>query len=539
MYQRLEKIVQQNGWAASLSIVVSLFLLFNLLATSLLNSGDDTFLMYTVGGGYGEAPTNLLHYNYGWHAGLGWVVKSLFAAIPGANWYTITLLLFHVAGCTCILYTLLKRTNLPAALFFFLALFFFIEARQLLSLTYTGAALVAGAGAMCLLIHQFQQNKIVSGNTIFGVLLLLLSGMLRLQIAWLVIILFASIAVTLLSRQQMVRLAASLVLVAGMLWGLNKIHEQYYKKNIPGWTQQEKFRQALFYSYNKQLVNNPPPGTFTDSTEQQLFFAGFLYDSVKFSTERIAVISKQITRNRSLRNKADTQGLYWFFIELRVYLLLFAAVIITLLLQRRFLPVRNWLLSFFAFLVVQSYLFVYLKITMPIHFGLLLFLWLAIALQLGKTDHFCTHKKITIPFVVIVLLSTAWMGIRLVKENRVNKERYQRFLCATKELNQQPDKLFVLTDDAFPLNYFYIWNTPKQYPAANLLYKDRLITHTYLQTLQRFNISNLEEALVNNKNVFLLGKSLPALEKGKLPAMLSEPFPAYRCLEVRQLNAPQ
>jgi len=34
-----------------------------------------------------------------------------------------------------------------------------------------------------------------------------------------------------------------------------------------------------------------------------------------------------------------------------------------------------------------------------------------------------------------------------------------------------------------------------------------------------------------------VGRALPALEKGKQPARLSGPFPVYKCLEVRQLNA--
>ncbi len=537
MYQRLEKIVQQYGWAVSFSITLYLFLLFNLIATPLLNSGDDTFLMYTLGGGYGERPSNLLHYNFGWHVGLGWIVKSLFNVFPGINWYVILLLLFHIAGCTCILYTLLKRHKTPIALLLFIIAFFFIETRLLLSFTFTGAALVAGTGSMCLLIHQFQQRKAMSRNTVVALLLLLLCGMLRLHIAWMVILLFASVAVTIIPRQQWLRFTASLVVVLVLLFGANKIHEHHYASNIPGWKQQEKFRQALFYAYNKQLITVPPPGSFKDSTEQQLFFAGFLYDSVNFNIERIEEIGKKITRNRSLTNKDDQQGLYWFFIEMRVYILLFAVVIVLLLTQRLFSPVRNWLLSFLAFLSLHSYLFVFQKITIPIHLGLLLFLWLALAMQLKTENSISGQLKSIVPTGIMLLALSCWMAVRLIKENSENKERYQRFLCATKELNQQPDHLFIATDDAFPLNYFYIWNTPKDYPAANLLYKDRLITHSYFNTLKRFSITNLEEALVNNKKVFLVGRALPALEKGKEPARLSGPFPVYKCLDVRQLNA--
>ena len=521
----------------SLLITSCCFILLNLVFTPLLNSGDDTYMLYTLGGGYGESPSNLLHYNYGWHYWLGIIVSKLFQLAPGINWYTILLLLFHLAGCSAVLYVLLKMMKPQTAIFFFVLLFVFIEARQLLSLSFTGTAFVLAIGAMILLVYQLQQSMRLGGTVIFTFGLLLLAGMLRLQIVWLVIALFASVAITVFNRQQIIRWGLLVAVLAVSLWGLNKLHEQYYTRHIDGWKEQEQFRQALFYGYNRQLVNNAGNGIFTDSTEAQLFFAGFLYDSVRFNTEKINKISRGITRNRSFTSKEDLKGLYWFFIELRVYIALFAVLIFVLMYQRRYRIIQKWLLSFLAFLAIHAYLFIYLKVTLPIHYGLLSFLLIALVLQFKKgEDFFAGIKKLSIPFVILFALLFGWMGKRLVTENEDNKNKYQRFLCANNELNMNPDRLFVATDDAFPLNYFYIWNTPKQYPAANLLYKDRLITHTYLQTLKRFGVTNLQEALLNNKNVFLLGTALPAVEKRAEPAQLSPPFPVFRCMEVRQLN---
>ena len=521
----------------SLLITSCCFILLNLVFTPLLNSGDDTYMLYTLGGGYGESPSNLLHYNYGWHYWLGIIVSKLFQLAPGINWYTILLLLFHLAGCSAVLYVLLKMMKPQTAIFFFVLLFVFIEARQLLSLSFTGTAFVLAIGAMILLVYQLQQSMRLGGTVIFTFGLLLLAGMLRLQIVWLVIALFASVAITVFNRQQIIRWGLLVAVLAVSLWGLNKLHEQYYTRHIDGWKEQEQFRQALFYGYNRQLVNNAGNGIFTDSTEAQLFFAGFLYDSVRFNTEKINKISRGITRNRSFTSKEDLKGLYWFFIELRVYIALFAVLIFVLMYQRRYRIIQKWLLSFLAFLAIHAYLFIYLKVTLPIHYGLLSFLLIALVLQFKKEeDFFASINKLSIPLAILLVLLFGWIGKRLVTENEDNKNKYQRFLCANNELNMNPDRLFVATDDAFPLNYFYIWNTPKQYPAANLLYKDRLITHTYLQTLKRFGVTNLQEALLNNKNVFLLGTALPAVEKRAEPAQLSPPFPVFRCMEVRQLN---
>jgi hypothetical protein len=533
----INKVVSHYAGILSVGIVMTIFFLFNVVATPLLNSGDDTYMLYTLSGGYGEPPTNLLHYNHIWHLWLGGIVSKLFQLAPAINWYTIILLLFHLAGCSAILYVLLKKAKPLTAIFFFLLLFVFIEARHLLSLSFTGTAFVLATGAMSLLVYLLQQSTRLGGTVLFALVLLLLAGMLRLQIVWLVIALFASVVITVFNRQQIIRWGLLVAVLFVSLWGLNKLHEQYYTRHIDGWKEQEKFRQALFYGYNRQLVNNTGNSVFTDSAEAQLFFAGFLYDSVRFNTEKINKISRGITRSRSFTSKEDLKGLYWFFIELRVYIALFAVLIFVLMYQRRYRIIQKWFLSFLAFLAIHAYLFIYLKVTLPIHYGLLSFLLIALVLQFKKEqDFFTSIKKLSIPLIILFVLLFGWMGKRLVTENEDNKNKYQRFLCATTELGMNTDKLFIATDDAFPLNYFYIWNTPKEYPAANLLYKDRLITHTYLQTLKRFRITNLQEALLNNKKVFLLGTALPALEKSAEPAQLSPPFPVFRCMEVRQLN---
>lgn len=529
--------MNRNTWISSGVIVAFLFLLLLLISTPLLNSGDDTYLMYTMGGGYGEKPTHLLHYNHIWHPVLGWLGKSLFTYLPGINWYTVILLLFHYAGSCSILYVLQKRCSTSLAIGFFILLFVFTETRELLSLNFTGAAFVAATGSMCLLIQQLQQKDKEYGNIIFSIVLIVVSGLLRLQVAWLVMLLFGAVAIVLLPRKQFLYWGIICCLITGVLWGLNKQHEKYYTKNIPGWQQEEDFRQALFYSYNRQLKDSIPAGVFANNAEQELFFAGFLYDTATFSKGHVRQISHAISRTRSVFNKKDRSGLFWFFVEMRVYLLLLAGIIWLLFLQGKSKQIRYWLLSVLAFAAIHSYFFIYLKITMPLHLGLLLYLLLALMLQFSKGDRLLTSgKNISLIALLIIAAASVWMGIRVYKENSVNKVRYSQFLCAIKELNRDPHQLMVATDDALPISYFYIWNTPAEYPAGNLLYKDRLITRTYLQTLKRFSITSLHTALRDSQAVYLLGKKLAALENVNDSTRLTDKLPGYQCLELRQLR---
>lgn len=529
--------LEKNAFLFSLLVTAILLFLFTSITTPLLNSGDDAFMMYTLAGGFGEAPTNLLHYNHLWHPWLGSLVSNLFSLKPGVNWYSIALLVYHWLGLTAILYVMLRTLKLSSAVLLFLTLFIFIEARLLLSLNLTGAALVAGTGAVLLLTYQVKQQRITNWLTVFPVLLLLLAGLLRLHVIVLVILLFLPLLFFGFSKKQLVQIAAIFFLSGVTLFGLNKLQEQYYTKHIPRWKKQEEFRQGLFYAYNRPIKENIPRNVFTDSAEQELFFSAFLYDSVKFTPERVMEISKNITRKRWLDEKEDRLGLYWFFFELRIYLLLFIVFAGLLVINKQLKQLRYWAIPVLTVLFIYGYLFVFLKMTATIHFGLLFILLIQFSATIQSDTTFLPGKKSSAYLISgILLLLLAWMFVRLYKENIANKSRQQRFRCVMNEMNQQKDKLFIATDDSFPLGYFYIWDVPEQYPVTNLLYKDRLLTHTYIQTLNRYGIKDLNKALAEDKRVLLLGGKLPSLEKVIIDSKLSERNPAFKCMEVRRLE---
>ncbi|MBL7722950.1 MAG: hypothetical protein JNK27_02325 [Chitinophagaceae bacterium] len=529
--------LKKNTLLFSLLGTAILLSLFTSITTPLLNSGDDAFMMYTLAGGFGEAPTNLLHYNHLWHPWIGSLVSNLFSVMPEVNWYSIVLLVYHWLGLTAVFYVMLRTIKLSSAVLLFLTLFIFIEARLLLSLNLTGAAFVSGSGAVLLLTYLVKQLRITNWLTVFAVLLLLLAGMLRLHVIVLVIFLFVPLLFFRFSKKQIAQVAIIFFLSGAILFGLNKLQEQYYTKHIPGWKKQEEFRQGLFYAYNRPIKENIPRDVFTDSTERELFFSAFLYDSVKFTPERVMDISKNITRERWLDEKEDRLGLYWFFIELRIYLLLFIVIIWLLFMNRQIKQLRYWLLPVLAVLFVHAYLFVFLKMTATIHLGLLFILWIQFSTTIqGGTTFFSGKKSAAFLISGILILLLAWMSVRLYKENMANKGRQQKFRCVMKELNQQKDKLFIATDDSFPLGYFYIWDVPAQYPVTNLLYKDRLLTHMYPQTLSRYGMKDLNKALSEDTRILLLGGRLPSLEKIVSGKKLSESIPAFKCMEVRRLD---
>src|ERR1700709_146898 len=97
-----------------ISVLINLVLFSLVLAFSfpIFNSGDDVYLLYLSCGGFGETPTELLHYHYGMHPYIGWLLKNLFTRWPDFNWYTAMLYLFHFVACAVLLMQLLKKNKL-------------------------------------------------------------------------------------------------------------------------------------------------------------------------------------------------------------------------------------------------------------------------------------------------------------------------------------------------------------------------------------------------------------------------------------------
>ncbi|MBL0153841.1 MAG: hypothetical protein IPP93_10245 [Chitinophagaceae bacterium] len=544
---QIKQTVNNMRYPVLLAVIVNimLFALFYLFATPLLNSGDDAYFMYTLSGGYGEAPTSLLHYDYGWHYWLGSVVKQCFILEPGFNWYSFILNLFHFSGCASILFVLRRRMPLFKALLFFVIFFLLIETRMLLSLSYTGAAWVMGAGGALLMIEGFRgstvQGSMVKwllgpgGFLMKGMILIILAGMLRYQMMEMVILLSLPLGYMLLSRKAFFKLAALMLVAVVVVVGLFKIHEAHYRKHIAGWDQQEKFRQALFIAYNKSIKPAKQQTVFYDSLERNLFNAGFLYDSTRFTPERVATITKQITRNRYFDLKEDRIKLYWVLRSFEFYFLLIVMVLALWIWQGYKTQAKRWLYYFLFVLAVYLLLYVFLKITHPVYMGLMMMLWLQLALQSPEEEQTIKYKRL--PLIYLPIMIVALFGAKAAwQENSNNIIRKKYFYCAMENLNRYPDRLYVATDDNFPLGWIGLWDDPKEYPVYNLIYKDRLITHTYLTTIQRFGIRDFQQALLHDKRIYLLGDTIPGSDKIFPGTILSGPIKEMVCLLARQLK---
>ena len=533
---------KKNKWIQSFLIVILLFLLINLFFLPLFNSGDDVFLMYTLGGGYGEAPSHLLHYNHIWHPLLGWIVKTLFISFPTINWYTLFLMILQVFGCATILYVFLRRFQWIIAFGLFMILFVFFEARILLSLNFTATSWILATGGYVLLLQESIVDK-KNFNILISCILVFVAGLLRLHILFCVTILFLP-AFFFYARRRFQIWVPVILFICASLFLLNLEHKSFYRKNIPGWQTEEKIRQTLFSGYNRPLHHDKQVNqVFGDSVKRAFYFNYFFYDTNFISFEKTKQIIKSLIRYRDFSVKEDKQVLYWSFMELRVYFLLFIIIFFLLWTQNLLKKiVQRWIPTSVLIFAIYGYLFLFFKMTEPIHLGVLTLLWIFLCFAIpGEKIQTILQRKSFRYSALLLILPFSWMTVRIIKKDSINQKKHQRFECVTAELRNNQDKLFITTDDALPLDYFYIWDSPAQYQLPNLIYKDRVINNCYKPTLQRFNVTDIMRAIYQKENVFLLGRDFPELKnyykiQERTDVIISSRLSNYKCLEVRKVS---
>jgi hypothetical protein len=78
----------------------------------------------------------------------------------------------------------------------------------------------------------------------------------------------------------------------------------------------------------------------------------------------------------------------------------------------------------------------------------------------------------------------------LNKLNQHNKQQYEFWQCAYLQVASHTNKLLIVADDKFPVDYFYVWDVPKRYPLSNLLTKDHFLNNTYHTAYNKYGITS-------------------------------------------------
>jgi MFS family permease len=499
----MRKLLHQNYFIA-IALTGILFIIILLLFNPAYNTDVDINFLYTLSGGYGNEPSVLLHYSYGAHPLLSWIVAGLFRAIPGFNWYSFLLVLFHFACCVTLLISFLRSFRRVYAIIAFMIFFLFIESRLLLGFNYSGAALIgAVSGSFSLLLYlaeKKQGEKIYSKRVLFFSLLILTGGLIRIHYIALFGVVAIWIGLFILPRKQLIGYLKIQFILGLLLVIFFQGQRYYYENKIPQWREEEKIRQAYIdisiHPRKEPLLQD----SGLEKLKQDMIRSSFLYDKNLVNYDAVIQFRKNNTRNLAMI-PGSFQSFYWLFMDLRVYLLLFGGVLLFFLLNRNFKIVTRLIyMSLFPVLVFVM-ICLFFKITEVILMTALASVLLSVI--------FCSagvaaKKPSIVAGSLLVFLSCGWMITRVVKKNDQNKKDISNARMLVNELNSHRDVLFV--NGANPDLYLSIWDLPIKYPILNLIYRERFITNSYHLQLQRFGITDLMKEIPVKDNIYLVGE---------------------------------
>ncbi len=502
----MKNLLRRNIFLAIL-LNVGLFAAVLFFLHPCLNTDPEIYFLYTLSGGYGDAPSTLLHYSYGWHPLLGSIIVSLFKNFGQINWYSAFLLIFHFICCITLFTAFLRFFNRPLAFLAFIIFFLFVETRLLLGFNYSTAALTATiSGGISLLVHFARKKKgqtIFTGEFFFFSILILVAGLIRIHY----VILFGAfslwIAYSILSGKTVISYLIVMATLGLILLIAYQGQRLYYEKKIPGWKQEERLQKAYSYIANHARKTSTGSDSISkDKWKDDLIEIFFIYDRGLVNAETVEKYGQEHVRvfNFSSENRL---AFYWLFMDLRVYLFLLIAPIIALAITgnlKRLLPYFYNLLLLSAGLLLFCMFFKMTEVTLMAFVALMLLSAFFSAVKIPF------QKNTIVILWAIMLLSAAWMLIRLVKADDKNKKDILSAHRLIDEFNKHPDKLFV-DAGSFPDLRLSIWDLPQQYPLQNFIYNELAVSNSYHGQLRKFGITDLAKEIPLRESIYLVGET--------------------------------
>ena len=504
------KSILQHNFYISFLLTAVLFIAFFLLFNSCYNSDVDIYFLYTLSGGYGNNPSALLHYSDIGHPFLSNIVAALFRYFPGFNWYSFSLVLFHFISCVSLLLSFLHYFRKWYAIGAFIIFFLFIESRLLLGFNFSGAALSGVmSGSISLLLYYIKNKegvKISRKRLFFFLLLIFMGGLMRIHYMALFSLFAAWMGLFFLPRSKFINFIKIQFLLV-LLLVISFLGQRYYfQEKIPGWKTEEKMRKAKIYISNHPSKKSSIRYTGIEKLKQDLVRISFLYDNKITDYNAVENFGKENTQSFKIIPD-HFPSFYWLFMDVRLYLFLFAGMIIFLVMNknRKFL-FRVICMSLF-YIITFVTLWLYFKYTEVILLTVLASMLLSGFLCLDRVSP--TDLSVKTAFF-LALLSCTWMIIRLARMSDQHKKEILYAHGVIKELHEHNNVLFVDAGSFFNFN-LSIWDVPEKYPIHNFVYNELFFSNSYKSQFTRYGITDLMKEIPVRDNIYLTGQGASIL----------------------------
>jgi len=229
---RLYNFFSRQPLFLSLSITGIIFIIFFSLFNVSYESNDDPASMMIASGLLTGTPGEyLIHSNII----IGKFLQFLYTLSPDINWYPMFLYFLHFLGMTFLLYSLLYEKPGTLKIIFSGLIFLFINSFFLIALQYTTAAAVSGISGMFLLIAVFKkEGKLKIFPIITGIFLLLLCGLVREEVFYLIILLFLPVIICFFLDKKSGKFLIIIFSVI-ILFGMACLYNRFYYTGSPEW----------------------------------------------------------------------------------------------------------------------------------------------------------------------------------------------------------------------------------------------------------------------------------------------------------------
>ncbi|RYD89959.1 MAG: hypothetical protein EOP50_16730, partial [Sphingobacteriales bacterium] len=359
------------------AVNVAGFLLLALLLQPVYGTVEDVYVLYQLAGGFGTAPSALVHYNHIMNPLLGYPLCWLFGAAPSVNWYSAALLLGHFFSGTTILYCLLRAAPRLPALLLFAAYFCVFEARSFDSLNFTNTALLLVLSGLLLLLTESRLDRMRRKTVMSAVLLIAAGSLFRIH-SWLPLLpLFVPFLFALNDGKRRLRVAAITVAALVLVLLLHGFRRLQYNRALPGWKAEEAYRQQVYGFYNNRNIRFPAASE-KNYLESEMLRQGLVADGALLTPKVLCELAAN-TAAPAARIRVNR----WLFVNNRIFFL-------TLLLPLLFVTTKRVLILWGAATLT------------------VLVLWLGLQWFFGKAPDYLLQGMLATVFLATLCSNVRW-----------------------------------------------------------------------------------------------------------------------------------
>ncbi|MCO5236368.1 MAG: hypothetical protein M9933_08885, partial [Chitinophagaceae bacterium] len=394
----------------------------------LFNSGDDVSCLYGLGGGYGFEPTALLNFNHILHPFISIPIKNLFIAIPGVNWYSVTLILFHYIATTIIFMGISGGRLTIKPLLTYLVIFLVFECVFLLSINFSNTSIILTFAGVIFWVSD-PDKRAPFRKVILGITMFLIASLFRIH----TLIPFIGVALPFIlikRRNHPVMMTVLTLTMVCLIIGLNQFHQYYYERNIKGWKQQEQYQQILYKYFNHRGLLNMDLEEW--KTEREMLYYALTFDTSYLNRGKLIRMYSELTTKKKWLQPDSREIFEWFLINNRIYFFTFFLFVFFCGSN----PVRILaLISFGFFITGIGFLWIFMKLNDYVIVGGLGIICILI-LMMDKTERIGSHSCRFVIDKLLMGFLIFWACTRLYKIDKKNRENNIMFKNAAIEIKE-------------------------------------------------------------------------------------------------------